>query len=71
MAFSSFNSLQSNWSKNKINNVNVVTPYMMLAGGGSYITNALASSIDGGTTWSPVQNTSTGDYFPFPITGVY
>ena len=27
MAFSSFNSLQSNWSKNKINNVNAVTPY--------------------------------------------
>ena len=65
MAFSSFNSLQSNWSKN---NVKVVKPYMMLAGSNSSF-NTL-SSIDGGTTWTPFQNTSTGDYFQFPISQI-
>jgi hypothetical protein len=61
MAFSSFNSLQCNWHKN---NVNVVKPYMMLAGGYQC---DIVSSIDGGKIWKPVQNTITGDYFPFPI----
>ena len=59
MAFSTINSIQSNWSKN---NVNVIIPYLMLAGGInndlSQLHNSLASSSDGGTTWVSVKSTS-------------
>ena len=66
MAFSSFNSIQSNWSKNK---VNVVKPDLMIANWGGATSGVSMKTSYYGQTWNAF-GTSPPYYFPFPMENI-